>query len=232
VTIAVIAAQAPVNYIAALGRAGFVPKTYIVPDKLSWHEAGRTAREIADSHDALLLPGGGDMRPEFYGQELNGSRDINLNRDILELCALDAFIARRKPVLGICRGLQTINVYFGGTLFQDMNGHGQIDGNDSFHTVEWGGKQTEVNSAHHQAIDSLGNGLFMTAVSGDGIIEAVAHESLPVAAYQWHPERHSPTCETVFDRFMGLCKQYTTPLLGGSCDYALRGLCEADIFMN
>lgn len=205
-TIVITAGQHPQNYITALENSGLDAYVCLTPEELSWHEAGRISREMAAAHTALLLSGGGDMHPAFYGQPLTHSKSIDINRDRLELCMLEAFLTLRKPVLGICRGLQVINVYFGGTLLQHMDGHSQTDDKDSLHIVEWLGKTVEVNSAHHQAVDSLGKGLSVSAVSSDGIIEAVSHDSLPIHAYQWHPERHAPTTGMVFDNYEYLCK--------------------------
>jgi len=206
-TIVITAGQHPKNYIAALDRAGANSKIILTPDTLSWHKAGIIAREAAAIYSALLLSGGGDMRPEFFGQENTDSRNIDLNRDILELSMLDAFISLGKPVMGICRGMQVINVYFGGTLIQDIDGHGsKANGEDSFHMVELEGKHVEANSSHHQVIDDLGENLTVTAKSPDGIIEAFSHNSLPVMAYQWHPERHnSALSNEIFKNLVNLC---------------------------
>lgn len=148
--------------------------------------------------DALLLPGGGDLEPWRYGQDNRGSRDPDPERDGKEFEWLDQFVRSGKPVLGICRGLQVINVFFGGTLIQDLTGHSAVGGKDRLHTVYTtdrdmqrvcGGESVVVNSAHHQAIDRTGEGLQVLQRAADGTVEAVRHESLPVLAVQWHPER-------------------------------------------
>lgn len=205
-TIVITAGQHPQNYIDALKNRELDAHVCLSPAALTWYEARHMSRELAKAHSALLLSGGGDIQPELYGQKSTHSRSIDLNRDILELCMLDAFLERGKPVLGICRGIQVINIYFGGTLHQHIDGHSQINDKDSLHTVEWNGKIVEVNSAHHQVIDRLGSGLKVTAMSPDGFVEAVAHETLPVIAFQWHPERHEPTKEKVFNGYEYLCK--------------------------
>lgn len=147
--------------------------------------------------DALLLPGGGDLEPWRYGQENTASRGLEPERDEAELRLLQEFTALGKPVLGVCRGLQTINVFFGGTLAQDVPGHGAWEEGDRLHGVRtapsplrplWGERMT-VNSAHHQAADRLGSGLRAVQWTGDGVVEALCHERLPVWAVQWHPER-------------------------------------------
>lgn len=152
--------------------------------------------------DALLLPGGGDMEPWRYGQENVACFDLEPERDAAELALLDLFTGWKKPILGICRGMQTINVFFGGTLVQDIPGHSQINGIDRIHAVHAAdpcgipdftrklyGSECLVNSAHHQCVDRLGAGLCVSQQVPDGIVEAFYHQSLPVWGIQWHPER-------------------------------------------
>lgn len=160
-------------------------------------------REAISGCDGLLLPGGGDITPAFYGEQNHGSRNINTELDILQLQAFDLALRRGLPVLGICKGLQVINVGLGGTLIQDLEPESlewhQYDSGDKYHVsviekVSWlyglYGSETIVNSAHHQALGQLGEGL--SAVQRcplDGCIEAVVHRSLPLLGIQWHPER-------------------------------------------
>lgn len=147
--------------------------------------------------DALLLPGGGDLEPWRYGQENTASRGLEPERDGAELRLLQEFTAAGKPVLGVCRGLQAINVFFGGTLAQDITGHGAWEDGDRLHAVGTApsplralcGERTAVNSAHHQAADRLGGGLQAVQWAEDGVVEALCHRRLPVWAVQWHPER-------------------------------------------
>ena len=161
--------------------------------------------------DGLLLAGGGDMEPWRYGQENTASRGLEPQRDAEELELLERFVSQGKPVLGICRGLQVINVAFGGTLAQDVAGHGQASGCDRFHRIcgipSPLGKVEIVNSAHHQAIDRLGSGLTAVQWSPDGIIEAVCHRTCPVWGVQWHPERMPPwMAADLMGRFLNLCE--------------------------
>lgn len=147
--------------------------------------------------DALLLPGGGDMEPWRYGQENTASRDLEPERDARELALLEVFTQQRKPVLGICRGMQSINVFFGGDLVQDWPGHSAVDGVDRLHTVRAApslmrdlyGQTCVVNSCHHQIVGRLGSGLRAVQWAEDDVIEAFRHRSLPVWGLQWHPER-------------------------------------------
>ena len=135
-------------------------------------------------------------------------------RDAAELALMEYFTTLRRPVLGICRGLQTVNVFFGGTLCQDISEHGACDGVDRRHRVrtatsplqELCGETCVVNSAHHQAADRLGAGLQAIQWTDDGVIEALCHRTLPVWAVQWHPERLGKLGETVFQAFHSLCQ--------------------------
>ena len=158
---------------------------------------GARCAETPWEADLLLLPGGGDVHPRFYGQQINGSTDIDAARDERELALVDEFLREEKPIVGICRGLQLLNVSFGGTLRQHIEGHSQIDGVDRLHAIntatgllrELYGTRCTVNSAHHQAVWRLGTGLQVFACAEDGTVEAVGHRTLPVFAVQWHPER-------------------------------------------
>ena len=148
--------------------------------------------------DGLLLPGGADIDPKYYGAENIACKGIDPARDEEEFRLAAAFIDVGKPILGICRGHQLINVALGGTLIQHMEGHEEIaPGIDSVHPVHTAansflhrlyGTHFHVNSSHHQALDRLGSGLEAVQWCGE-IIESTAHTSLPVYTVQWHPER-------------------------------------------
>lgn len=150
-----------------------------------------------ESCAGLLLPGGGDIHPRLYGQEIAGSRGIDEERDQRESEVFRRFLALGRPIFGICRGAQLINVLLGGTLLQDIPGHSRAEGADRLHgshTVDplLGSVYCErfvINSAHHQAIDRLGEGLSAVQWADDGTVEAIRHETLPIFAVQWHPER-------------------------------------------
>ena len=151
----------------------------------------------------LLLPGGGDITPAFFGQHNHGSRNIDTELDILQIKALTLFLEQKKPVLGICKGLQLINIHLGGTINQNIDTADthKWTGQDQKHRVYHSGLNRSdffcqlygtsalVNSAHHQAIDKLGSNLTVVCRAGDSVIEGIMHTTLPVIAVQWHPER-------------------------------------------
>lgn len=158
---------------------------------------------VAESATHLLLPGGGDITPAFFGQFNCGSRNIDTELDILQMQAFSSFMTQKKPILGICKGLQLINIQLGGTITQhiDTAATHMWEGRDKQHYVYHSGVNrtdffyqlygtgTNVNSAHHQAIDHLGRSLAPVCRAGDNVIEGIMHTSLPIIAVQWHPER-------------------------------------------
>ena len=152
----------------------------------------------ANNADLLLLAGGGDICPFFYGEKDTFSTCKDPLRDFAELELIYRFIKQKKPIIGICRGLQVINIYFGGTLFQDIKGHSQQFNKDTLHNVfcnpkgllyKYCGNFCQVNSAHHQSIKHLANNFAIDCISEQGIIEGIFHNTLPILAYQFHPER-------------------------------------------
>ncbi len=179
------------NYFAALQALGAEPELV----KIGCDPA---------NYDGLLLPGGVDVEPWRYGQENRGSLAMDAELDALQFTVLDAFVRAGKPILGICRGHQVINVYFGGTLIQhlptsDSHTRDELQ-RDRAHltSAEPGsflaglyGTRFSTNSAHHQATDRLGDGLRTVQRASDGTAEAACHETLPVWSVQWHPERMS-----------------------------------------
>lgn len=180
------------------------------------------------SYDGLILCGGGDIHPKYFGEEIDGSRDIDLARDEAEFALAKAYIEAGKPVLGICRGHQLLNVYFGGTLYQDLENareHSSFADYDLIHPVtavkgsllaSLFGRSFTVNSSHHQAVKKVGNGLKVTLTTDNhSVVEGIEHESLPILGVQWHPERmcfrkqRSDTADgsEIFKYFIRLCQQ-------------------------
>jgi putative glutamine amidotransferase len=149
--------------------------------------------------DGLLLAGGDDVDPALYGAAREAETDEpDRVRDLLEGALLDQALDRDLPVLGICRGVQFLNVHLGGTLRQHIDGHKRpkvreahpiaIAPASRLHTILQA-QEYIVNSRHHQSVDRAGKGLVVTATAPDGIVEAL---ELPgkrfVLAVQWHPE--------------------------------------------
>ena len=185
----------PTNRPAAVGN-------YLEAVRLSGAQ-GEAGREFSpEEYDGLLLPGGWDVNPSRYGKTRIPEETIDDELDAIQFDVLDRFLTAGKPVLGICRGHQLLNVTFGGTLIQDLPGaekHKSLStGADNIHRVhtEQGsflfpvyGSGCVVNSSHHQGIDIPGKGLRVVMRSEDGVAEAIEHESRPVWGVQWHPER-------------------------------------------
>ncbi|MCI9569566.1 MAG: gamma-glutamyl-gamma-aminobutyrate hydrolase family protein [Lachnospiraceae bacterium] len=183
------------NYAQIVQRAGGVP--LLAVDR-------NCVEEYADMADGLLLSGGRDVDTRLYGQEPHcDCLSEDAERDALEWKLIPAFLERKKPIFGICRGFQALNVYFGGTLYQDIPSElgGEHNTKGDLHPATLNkdsilgrlfGEHMDVNSYHHQALDALGKGFFATAWSdanGHSIVEGIEHETLPIWAVQWHPER-------------------------------------------
>ena len=176
------------NYIQALIRSGAEP------------EAGSVIHP--ESCDGLLLPGGPDLDPALYGQEPIPETEFETELDTLQMDILRRFLKSGKPVFGICRGHQLINVALGGTLIQDLPtaaDHKRIaPGADQVHFCNADpdsriaglyGPRFAVNSSHHQGVDQPGDGLRVVLRAQDGVIEAMEHKTLPIFSVQFHPER-------------------------------------------
>ena len=193
-------------YVESVSRAGGVPMV------LSPLIGAAHAAAALEGLDGLLFTGGEDVDPSLYGAKPSPRLGtVDRNRDLFELAALTAARERRMPVLGICRGIQVINVAFKGTLWQDLPSErpGDLDHNPrtprnaQSHGVRvapetraaeaLGRTSFEANSFHHQAVRELGAGLIATAWASDGLIEAVEGpaEGSWLLAVQWHPEEMS-----------------------------------------
>ena len=204
------------KYIESLARAGA---------GMRWVELNDPEQAVQDALtcDGLLLPGGGDMDPKFYGQErLPACGEPNLLRDAAEPLLLRAFLAADKPVLGICRGIQVMNAVLGGDLYQDIKPFEHLPHNGHWakvHTVTvrrgtllsriLGQDTVLVNSQHHQAVDRVAPGFILAALSEDGIVEAIEKPDARFClGVQWHPEWLSdadPAMQGLFDAFVNAC---------------------------
>ena len=148
---------------------------------------------VVETCDGLYVPGGEDIDPHFYNEEINGSRNIIREVDEADLIYIKAFHKAKKPILGICRGLQVVNVYFGGTLYQDIKNHENvwhdvlIDENSFVYDI-YETNKLHVNSYHHQAIKDVAPGFRVVAKAEDGTIEAIEKDNIYLV--QWHPEMY------------------------------------------
>lgn len=163
-----------------------------------------------NSCDGLVLSGGIDIHPRFYGNSIadytGAPETFNEARDEFEMAAFQLAQENKLPVLGICRGMQLINVIYKGSMLQDLDSRLKpvhIGNPDKSHDVKIKqgtvlsgiikNETASINSAHHQAIEKLGNGLVVNAVSADGVIEGIERiqtDGKPfLLAIQWHPER-------------------------------------------
>lgn len=196
--------------------------------KLSWR---KNNLNDVQKCDGIILSGGEDVHPKYYGkpsymkhkEELR--LDVNEPRDKFELKVINKAIKSKKPILGICRGLQIMNVYCKGTLIPNLCGklgalHSKKEGYDQTHPIEIVknsclSKITKldggiVNSAHHQAAEKIGRGLKVTAKDTNGIVEALEWKNSRNKPFlllvQWHPERmkqhHSPFAEKLKKKFL------------------------------
>lgn len=184
------------NYYAAVEAAG---AEVVVFDPYSGES---DTDRLCDSIDGLLIPGGVDIQPSFYHEENIACGELDPVLDEFEMALLTKVLKAQKPVLGVCRGLQLLNVFFGGTLYQDIscaNCHKRDHETDRVHLTKVVPatfiydiyKKTEiyVNSAHHQAVRDLAKDLVPAQYSQEGILEAFYHKNKPIYAVQWHPER-------------------------------------------
>lgn len=164
---------------------------------------------LCETLDGVVLTGGGDVHPRFFGQEIAGTQMDTVDEalDELELTIARRAAAAGKPLLGICRGIQVINIALGGGLIQHIEGHAQVantfDGPPTQHKVHIepdsllsrtlaNGPTAMVNTYHHQAVpeDDVAAGLRVTARAEDGVVEALELPGHPYyLGVQWHPER-------------------------------------------
>jgi putative glutamine amidotransferase len=186
-------------------------------------QSPEAADRLIGAVDGLLLSGGDDVDPSTYGAEDAGSKGTSPEVDQFEVALIRAAREQGKPVLGICRGLQILNVAMGGTLAQEITGEGEvhepfISGTDpsiwearrhlvrfeadSIVASAYRSEEAKVNTLHHQGIGELAPELIVEAVAEDGLIEAARCEGDWWAlGVQWHPERLDGEHRTLFQVF-------------------------------
>jgi len=211
----------PNSYVNAVIKAGGVPIILpLVDDETAW-------TKMIDLVDGVIFTGGGDIEASRFGQEKHPKADEPvLHRDSQEYAMMEHVKKTRKPALCICRGIQLLNCFEGGDLYQDIADlyetdidHALFDNADGdVHTVKVEQdskfydivkeKEFYVNSRHHQAIDRLADSLKVSAYASDGLIEAVEFkEDIPIIGVQWHPESMIEKNEVHMRPFEWLVKQ-------------------------
>ena len=204
-------------YLEALSKNG--AKAYIV------HNDYQSIDDYVEEFDGLLVCGGDDITLKYLNGEIDPKdNDDNYRQDLFEALMMEAFEKAKKPIFGICRGLQLYNVLKGGTLYQDIDKDykdlkGLHSSDQSFRgyrhevTIKKDSslyriidrERIKVNSFHHQAIKDLGRGLSISAVCDDGIIEAI--ESEHFIGVQWHPEKLNDEASfRIFRAFIEMCR--------------------------
>ena len=214
----------PSNYLESVRAFGGIP--LLIPTKASDDELEYLLKQC----DGLLLTGGNDITPELYGEQiLNDTVEPAPERDEMELKLCRMADQWDLPVLGICRGIQILNVAFGGTLYQDISSqyetavahrmekpyhrtcHSCILTEGSPLRIACDRDVIGVNSHHHQAIKTIAPGFLPMGRSEDGIIEAIWHPGKRFLwAVQWHPERIwdiEPSSAEIFAAFINACKK-------------------------
>ncbi len=210
----------PENYVDAVRHAGGRASLMLPGDD-------RSPGELLDAIDALMLIGGGDVEPSRYGQEPSETiYGVEPDRDALEIDLLLEADRRETPTLCICRGMQVMNVAFGGSLIQDLPGdgrvlpHGAPSGADAvLHDVKLAGRSRVANAAgadvvacsshHHQGTDRLGDGIMASGWAEDGLVEAIERDRGWMVGAQWHPEDTAPSDpaqQGLFDELVRLAR--------------------------
>lgn len=223
----------PLTYTNAIERAGGAP--ILIP----LHLSGSSLRAIFDRMDALLLAGGVDVHPREFGEEvLPACGEIDTARDEIELRVTRWALQEGRPILGICRGIQMLNVAAGGSLYQDiptqlatdlphkyrkgdpynLRAHAiAIDPNSRLARIV-GATELAVNSLHHQSLKTVAPDLRITARAPDGVVEAVeAQDHRFIVGVQFHPEllEEDARMARLFEEFVASAREYRATRFNG-----------------
>lgn len=165
--------------------------------------------EILDLCDGFLVTGGCDMDPKYYGEENKGeSKGVKPDLDVLDKIVIEYAVKNKKPLLGICRGHQSINVVLGGSLYQHIDNHADIVDDHEVVTIKNDilnfDEKIITNSYHHQAVKKLAPEMIEIARHLDGTNECFVSQKLPIIAVQWHPEKQIEKKESkmIFEKFV------------------------------
>ena len=194
-----------------------------IPSYVAYTTDAQKIAEYVDTFDGFLFAGGVDVHPKHYGEEIKfDSVEVLEARDDFELALYAAAIKSGKPILGICRGVQLINVAEGGSLYQHIDGHSQdesgviqtqkvtLEKNTPLYEMSGGAESVMVNTFHHQAVKQIADGFLPMAWSEEGICEAIYNpEHKFLMGVQWHPEffyDNDVTAANLFKEFIAATK--------------------------
>jgi len=229
------------TYVESLRRAGAIP--VVIPPQ------PENAEEIVDNLDGILLAGGDDCDPRAYGEDAHPTVEpMDARRQNNDLTLARVARERGIPTLGICLGVQVMNVAAGGTLIQDIDSelrtdiehasapsdrhrHEVLIEDDTHLAKIVGNQELNVNSSHHQAIRHVGQGLRVTALAPDGIIEGLEDPSHPFyLGVQWHPEdmAEEESAESLFGAFVDAARRYSKTKRNASTDLSPVGAAETE----
>jgi putative glutamine amidotransferase len=211
------------GYVDGVARTGGIPfllPLMTIPDA--------PFRAMVESLDGIILTGGNDPAPHLYGEEpLQGLGEVEYERDLAELAVIKLAMELKKPILGICRGMQILNVACGGTLIQDIPsqvpgalqhaqkgsrqyGAHKVQLQPGFIAEALGKTEILVNTSHHQAVKEVAPGFKVTGTAADGVIEAIESLDGLYIGVQWHPERmwaHDEIMLKLAEAFVNQIKQ-------------------------
>lgn len=211
------------TYVDSVVRSGGVP--FIMPIC----ENENIIKKMIENVDGVIMTGGVDIHPFKFNEEPNPKiGEISKERDDFDFLIMKHAFENNKPIFGICRGIQLINVFFGGTLIQDINSqkntkilHSQTAPRDvATHKIKIKkdsiisdifGTSAEVNSFHHQAINKLSKDFKITSEANDGIVESIEYKKKDrfIFGVQWHPEcmtEKDEKMQNIFSMFVDICK--------------------------